>query len=74
MARPKKAIQSVEKNISIDKDIVTRIDLELYSELEGRVPHGAWSRLINNMLRTYINALPPASQSPARTLEQLIDA
>jgi hypothetical protein len=71
MARPKRAIPSVEKNISIDQDIVTRIDLELYSELEGKVPHGAWSRLMNALLRNYVATLPPAA--PLKSLEDLVE-
>lgn len=51
MGRPKNVIKSVEKNISIPEDVVCRIDLQLFSELEGRVPHGAWSRLVTKLLR-----------------------
>jgi len=51
MGRPKKAIPSVEKNICIPLDLVTRVDLELFSEIEGRVPFGAWQRYITNLIR-----------------------
>jgi len=51
MARPRKAIRPVEKSISLPEDIVTRIDLLLFSELEGRVPHGAWSRYVSGLIR-----------------------
>jgi len=51
MPRPKKVIRPVEKSISIPQDLCARIDLLLYSELEGRVPHGAWSRYIQELIR-----------------------
>lgn len=55
MGRPKKPIKSVEKNISIPEDVCARVDLMLYSELEGRVPHGAWSRYITGLIRKDLN-------------------
>ena len=51
MGRPKKAIRPIEKNISLPEDICARVDLMLYSELEQRVPHGAWSRYITELIR-----------------------
>ncbi len=51
MGRPKKAIRPVEKNISIPEDLCLKIDLQLFSELEQRVPHGAWSRYITDLIR-----------------------
>ena len=46
MPRPLKADRPVEKTISLPTSIAARIDLELYSELEGKVPHGAWQRFL----------------------------
>lgn len=51
MARPKKAIRPVEKNISLPEDLVARVDLELYSDLEGKVPFGAWQRYVERLIR-----------------------
>lgn len=51
MGRPKKAIPSIEKNISIPEDLCLRVDLLLHSEVEGRVPHGGWSRYITDLIR-----------------------
>lgn len=52
--KPAKVIRPVEKKISIPEDVVAQIDLELYSELESRVPHGAWSTLITKLLREHL--------------------
>lgn len=46
MPRPLKADRPVEKTISLPTSLVARIDLELFSELEGKVPHGAWQRFL----------------------------
>jgi hypothetical protein len=54
MPKPKRVIRPVEKKISIPEDIVLRIDLELYSGLEQRVPHGAWSKLVTSLLAAHI--------------------
>ena len=57
MPRPRKAVRSIEKNISIPEDVVARIDLELWSELEEKVPFGAWQRLVTGLLREHIAKL-----------------
>ena len=50
MGRPANTIRSIEKSISISEDLTTKVDLMLYSPLEGRVPHGAWSRYITELI------------------------
>ena len=51
MPRPRKAIRPVEKNISLPEDIVARVDLELFSEVEGKVPFGAWQWYVEALIR-----------------------
>lgn len=46
MARPRKTDRPIEKNISLPQSIVVRVELELFSALEGKVPFGAWQRYI----------------------------
>lgn len=50
MARPPKAIRPVEKTINLPSDLVAKVDLILFSELEGKVPHGAWSRFVTGLI------------------------
>jgi hypothetical protein len=50
MPRPPRADRPVEKTINIPRSTCTKIDLILWSELEGKVPHGAWSRYINTLI------------------------
>lgn len=53
MARPKLAVPSVEKNISLPEDLAAMVDLELFSELEGKVPFGAWKGFITRVIRQH---------------------
>lgn len=53
MARPKKIDRPVEKTICLPQSLVARVDLELYSELEGRVPFGAWQRFVAGLIEQY---------------------
>jgi len=50
MARPKKTDRPIEKNLSLPSSIVARVELELFSELEGRVPFGAWQKYIVGLI------------------------
>ena len=46
MGRPLKTDRPIEKNISLPRSIVVRVELELFSALEGKVPFGAWQKYI----------------------------
>jgi hypothetical protein len=50
MARPRKTDRPCEKNISLPQSIVIRVELELFSALEGKVPFGAWQRYIVRLI------------------------
>lgn len=54
MPRPKRAVPNVTKELSLPPDLVARVDLELYSELEDRVPHGAWQKLLAELLNSWL--------------------
>lgn len=50
MPRPLKTDRPQEKNISLPSSLVARVDLELFSDLEGKVPFGAWQRYIKGLV------------------------
>ena len=58
MPRHKNPIPPASKNLQLPSDIVARVDLLLYSELEGRVPHGAWAKLVTELLRNHLDNQP----------------
>ena len=51
MGRPRKAIPSIEKNLSLPRDLVVAVELELYSEVEGKVPFAAWQKYLEDLIR-----------------------
>lgn len=63
MPRIKQIDRPVEKSISIPSSIHTRVELQLFSELEGRVPHGAWSRLTSQLMEEWLAKLPKEKQA-----------
>lgn len=70
MVRPLKKLRPVQMNLSLDEDVVARMKLELWSEVEGRVPHGAQSKLINTLLRKHFRSEDARRRELARR-EQL---
>jgi hypothetical protein len=66
MPRPRKAIRPVEKNISLPQDLVLKVDLLLYSELEGKVPFGAWQRYVERLIREDLFKNVAATPTPAK--------
>jgi len=67
MSRPKGLTPRISKNISLPQDIVARMELELYSEVDGRIPIGAQSQLIEKLLREHYKKMDAGwlEESPA---------
>lgn len=57
MARPKQVIRPIEMSVSIPEDLHARLKLELFSDVEGRVPHGKISQLFTLLLRQHFAAM-----------------
>jgi hypothetical protein len=53
MGRPKKVNPTISKNIALPEDLVARIELELYSELEGKIPFAAQQQFFERVLREH---------------------
>lgn len=51
MPRPRRTDRPVEKNISLPETLVLKVDLMLFSDLEGKVPFGAWKAYIETLIR-----------------------
>jgi hypothetical protein len=52
--RPKKAIRPVKKTLTLPEDLVAQVELRLFSDLEGRVPTGAWQSLVIELLGQWL--------------------
>lgn len=64
MARPIKTDRPVEKNLSLPSSLVARVDLELFSALEGKVPFGAWQKYVVRLIEEDLAKLQVV-QAPA---------
>lgn len=53
MPRPPNIIRPVHLKTSFPEDLRAWLDIHLWSEVECRVPHGAYQRLIVRLLRKY---------------------
>jgi hypothetical protein len=65
MARPKSNNPKVKKHFSLSVENVARMELELYSELEGRVPLGAQAELVDRLLTEHYLRVDAAAQKAA---------
>jgi hypothetical protein len=53
MARPRKVMRSIEKTICLPENLVAKVELELFSEVDGKVPFGAWQKFVVARLEEY---------------------
>lgn len=60
MPRAKSPVRSISKLIRLPEDIVARLELELYSPAEGRVPQGAQQDLFMRLLKEHFEKLDAA--------------
>lgn len=54
MPKPLAILRPSRLETSLPEDLRARLDLHLFSEVEGRVPQGAYQRLIVSLLRDYL--------------------
>lgn len=54
MPRKQRVIRPIMKNISLPETLVSRVEMELYSEVEARVPFGAWAMLVGQLLTDWL--------------------
>jgi len=70
MPRQKKVIRPVSIHLKLPEDLVARIELELFSEVEGRVPQGAKQAFFEGMAREYFQRKDAAQWSHACPVRQ----
>lgn len=55
--RPANIIPSERMTLWLPADLRARIDLHLFSEVEGRIPRGAYTEFFSSLAREYIAQL-----------------
>lgn len=53
MPRPKRIDRPVEKHVCLPTSLVAKVELELYSELESKVPFGAWQKFLVGLVEAH---------------------
>lgn len=56
MPRPKKTDRPCRLEAKVPESVLSRVNLELYSEIEGKIPHGKMSELITSLLREWLES------------------
>ena len=59
MPRPRNIVRPSALNVHLPEDIRTKLDLHLFSPLEGRVPMGAYQRFFTQLLTDYFKRKEP---------------
>ena len=56
MPRPLKVDRPRQCQVYLPESIHSKVQTELYSELEGRVPHGAFTGLITELVTAWLKS------------------
>lgn len=51
--RPSKTLKGVQMNISLPEDLALKVKLHLFSEVEGKIPHGRQQEFFSNLVRDF---------------------
>ena len=58
MPRPRSIRRSRSVHVMLDEELMARVDIELFSLVEHRVPHGAYKAFFEQLLRERFGARP----------------
>lgn len=59
MPRHANIIPGVQLNLRLPQDLKVKLDLELYSKSELRVPYGAYNKFFTRLLSAYLSSKVP---------------
>lgn len=60
--RPPKILRPIKMTLYLPEDLKAKLELHLFSAVEGRVPHGAYSTFIADRTREFFDASRTAVQ------------
>ena len=61
MSKPRLIDRPQQKCLQLPSSLVTAVDLQLYSAIDGRVPQGAWNRLVGGLLKDWLHQQHPTA-------------
>lgn len=53
--RPPNILRPIKLNTSIPEDLRAKLDIYLFSEVEGRIPHGAYAKFIHGLIKDFFD-------------------
>ena len=69
MSRPPNIIRPKQLTFILPEDIRAKMDLYLWSELENRVPYGAYSKFIGGLLNEFFDKQKEQPSDPRTATE-----
>lgn len=54
MGRPRKLDRWVYKKTYLPQSVMEAVERELFSEIEGKIPYGAWNTMIEEAVRDWL--------------------
>lgn len=71
MARPRKVIRTRFLHVGIREDVMAKVELQLHSEVEGRVPQGAYQTLVTQLFIEWLSTQGVPTDNPTTESEIL---
>lgn len=71
--RPPNVMRPTQLTTNIPEDLRAKLDLYLYSTVEGRVPHGAYSRFLAERIREFLEPKPETKPKQCEHCGNLVE-
>lgn len=55
--RPAKTLKGIQTNVSLPEDLALRVKLHLFSEVEGKIPHGRQQEFFSKLVRHFFEVM-----------------
>lgn len=70
--RPPKIMRPVKLSTVLPEDLRAKLDIHLYSAVEGRVPHGAYSKFLSERVREFFDQQQQTAAAQLAALKKRI--
>jgi hypothetical protein len=74
MTKPKKTDGTLSKHLMLPGTLVARTELELFSDLEGKVPMGAWQKLLIKLLEEHWDRVDRHRKKADKSVKLLVSS
>lgn len=73
VGRPQNILRPIKLTTYLPEDLRAQLDIHLYSEIEGRVPHGAYSQFLAERVREFFAPKPEVKQQQCAHCGNLVE-